>query len=75
MRVEKPTIEFYRYLYDTVGEQWFWWERRQLSADKLHAVITQPTLEIYVLYVDGEPAGYVELNRQASRKSTSTISA
>ena len=65
LKLEKPTIEFYRYLYDSVGEQWFWWERRQLSADKLHDVITQPTLDIYVLYVGGEPAGYVELNRQA----------
>ncbi len=28
MRAENCTVSFYRYLYDTVGEPWLWFERR-----------------------------------------------
>jgi len=28
MRAEACTVSFYRYLYDTVGEPWLWFERR-----------------------------------------------
>ena len=27
----EPTVDFYRYLYDTVGEKWTWIERRLLD--------------------------------------------
>src|SRR5262245_44514523 len=64
LKLEKPTAQFYRYLYDNVGERWFWWERRQMAPDELVAAITRPEIDIYVLYVGGEPAGFVELNRQ-----------
>lgn len=65
LKLEHPTVQFYRYLYDNVGEQWFWWERRQMGPEELHAIISHPEIDIYVLYVGGEPAGYVEINRQA----------
>src|SRR5262245_41737996 len=56
-RAERPTISYYRYLYNTVGEPWLWWERRRLSNDELARIIHDPLVEIYVLYVDGVPAG------------------
>jgi len=65
LKLERPTTQFYRYLYNNVGERWFWWERRQMSDESLHTLISHPELDIYVLYVGGESAGYVELNRQA----------
>jgi GNAT superfamily N-acetyltransferase len=64
LRAERPTISFYRYLYNTVGEPWLWWERRRLSNDELAKIIHDPLVEIYVLYVDGVPAGYAELDRR-----------
>lgn len=64
MRLDRPTVSFYRYLYDTVGEEWLWYERRQLDDDALRRVIHDPAVEIYVLYVQGTPAGYVELDRR-----------
>jgi GNAT superfamily N-acetyltransferase len=64
LRAERPTISFYRYLYNTVGEPWLWWERRRLSNDELARIIHDPLVEIYVLYVDGVPAGYAELDRR-----------
>jgi len=64
LRAERPTISYYRYLYNTVGEPWLWWERRRLSNDELARIIHDPLVEIYVLYVDGVPAGYAELDRR-----------
>jgi len=62
VKAERPTISFYRYLYNTIGEDWLWWERRALSDVKLANVILDPEVEIFVLYVDGVPAGYAELD-------------
>ena len=64
LRAERPTVSFYRYLYNTVGEPWLWWERRLLSDGELERIIQDPLVEIYVLYVDGVPAGYAELDRR-----------
>lgn len=60
----KPTISFYRYLYNTVGAPWLWYERRQMRDEQLRDIIQNPQVEIYVLYVDGVPAGYAELDRR-----------
>ena len=63
-RAERPTISFYRYLYDTVGADWDWYERRRLSDDALAAIIHDDAVEVFVPYVHGVPAGYVELDRR-----------
>jgi len=65
LRAEAPTVSFYRYLYNTVGEPWLWWERRVLSDDELRAILDADGIEIYVLYVNGVPAGFAELDRHA----------
>jgi GNAT superfamily N-acetyltransferase len=62
MRAESCTVSFYRYLYETVGTPWVWFERRLLSDEALAAEIQRPSTEIFVLYVGGVPAGYFELN-------------
>jgi len=59
-----PTVSFYRYLYNTVGGPWMWYDRRKMSDEQLRAVIQNPQVEICVLYVDGVPAGYAELDRR-----------
>ncbi len=61
-RAEQPTVSFYRYMYDTVGEPWNWTDRRRLSDDGLTAIIHDPDVAIYVLYVAGVPAGFAELD-------------
>jgi GNAT superfamily N-acetyltransferase len=58
----RPTVSFYRYLYDTVGEPWLWGDRRKLSRDALQAIVQHPDVEVHVLYADGVPAGYAELD-------------
>ncbi|HYG91539.1 MAG TPA: GNAT family N-acetyltransferase [Azospirillum sp.] len=67
VRADPPTVSFYRYLYDTVGEPWLWHERRRMGDAELAAVVTDPRVEVQVLYVSGTPAGYVEIDRRESR--------
>ena len=66
-RIMEPTIGFYRYLYNTVGEQWLWYERRIMEDEKLLSIIHDDRIEIYCLFVGGVPAGYAELNRRELR--------
>jgi ribosomal protein S18 acetylase RimI-like enzyme len=63
VRAENPSISFYRYLYDTVGGPWTWMERRLMDDEALRVAITASGVEIYVLWVDGAPAGFGEVNR------------
>lgn len=69
MRAENCTVSFYRYLYDTVGEPWLWFERRLIDDAVLAALISKPTIEIFVLYVRGVPAGFFELDTAAPRET------
>jgi len=64
MRSDNPSVGFYRYLYNTAGEPWFWIDRRRMDDEALRAEIHDSKVEIYILYVNGEPGGYVELDRR-----------
>jgi GNAT superfamily N-acetyltransferase len=64
MRLEQPTLSFYRYLYDTIGEPWLWYARHKLATNVLEEIITDPRVEILVLYAGGVPAGYAELDQR-----------
>lgn len=61
LRAENPPVHFYRYLYDTIGEPYWWVDRRKLSDAQLAEIIHHPQVEIYVLYADGCPAGLAEI--------------
>lgn len=69
LRAEACTVSFYRYLYETVGTPWLWFERRQWSDATLAAELEKPTTEIFVLHVGGVPAGYFELNAAEPRQT------
>lgn len=62
VRAENPTLSFYRYLYNTVGEPWLWWLRRLMGDDELAEILAKPETHVYVLYVAGVPAGFAELD-------------
>ncbi len=65
LRADRPSLDFYRYLYDAVGRDWLWLDRNRMSDEELGAIIGDERDEIYVLYVDGVPAGYAELDRRS----------
>jgi GNAT superfamily N-acetyltransferase len=62
-------VSFYRYLYETVGTPWLWYERRLVNDAALAAEIQKPTTEIFVLHVGGVPAGYFELDTAAANET------
>ena len=62
LRAHQPTTTFYRYLYNTVGQEWLWYERRQMSDEVLTEIIHDKNVSVDVLYCGGVPAGYAELD-------------
>lgn len=62
VKAVRPTLAFYRFLYGTVGAPWHWGDRFKLSDEELAAIIRHPAVEIHVLYIEGVPAGYIELD-------------
>ena len=62
MRADPVPLHYYRYLYDSIGEKWAWVERRGLSDNALAEMVLKSGIEISVLYGNGAPAGYFELN-------------
>jgi GNAT superfamily N-acetyltransferase len=57
----RPDIPFYLFLYKEVGWNWRWRDRLLMPPEKLRAAISGPGVRVNVLYVEGVPAGYVEL--------------
>jgi GNAT superfamily N-acetyltransferase len=62
MRAEDIPLHFYRYLYRAVGGNWVWVERLTLSDAALAEKIHRRGIEVFVLYANGSPAGYFELD-------------
>ena len=60
MRAERPSVGFYRYLYDTAGRDYHWVDRKKLGDAELGSIIGDSSVEIWVLYALGEPAGFFE---------------
>ncbi len=66
LRAEAPPAHFYRYLYRHVGEAYNWVTRNRLSDSDLEKIIHDPQVFIYVLYVDGVPGGFAEVDERDS---------
>jgi GNAT superfamily N-acetyltransferase len=62
LKAEKPAPHFYRYLYDTIGADYYWVDRRKLTPEALAEVIQDPLNQLFVLYAEGAPAGMAELD-------------
>ncbi len=63
-RLERADVGFYRFLYAAVGEKWAWRDRLYLSNKELLEELSRPNVHVYVLYVCGAPAGYIELAKE-----------
>ncbi len=62
LRAENPPVHFYRYLYDLIGGPYNWVSRRRMSDEDLCAIIEHEDVYLYVLYIDGVPAGMAEID-------------
>ncbi|MCK6543028.1 GNAT family N-acetyltransferase [bacterium] len=64
IRAENPTVKFYRFLYDAVGADWNWIDRKKMADEELAEETQDALVEVYVLYDRGVPAGYAEIDRR-----------
>ena len=64
VHAKKPTVAYYRSLYDAVGRDYDWTSRKKLSDAELAAILDDPRDEVHVLTVEGVPAGFAELDRR-----------
>lgn len=62
LRAQNPPVHFYRYLYAIVGEPWKWVSRKRVNDQDLALILGDPSVHIYVLYRDGAPAGFAEVD-------------
>lgn len=58
-------IPFFRFLYAEVGRDYRWRERLTWTDAQCAAHLANPDVSIWVLYGDGAPGGYFELNKQS----------
>ncbi len=62
--VPSPSVPYYRTLYNAVGQEYHWLSRRKMSDEQLAGIIGDPRVELHVLSVEGNAAGFAELDRR-----------
>jgi GNAT superfamily N-acetyltransferase len=70
MQARQPLPSFYRFLYGTVGRDYYWVDRLVWPDERLRAHLERPSISVDVLYYGGTPAGYVELERDGDEQGT-----
>ena len=63
VQVRNCPASFYRYLYGEVGRLYHWTDRLPWTDDETRAHLERAAITLWVLYVEGAPAGYFELER------------
>jgi GNAT superfamily N-acetyltransferase len=66
-RVGVPMPALNRFMYATVGGDWYWTDRLSWTYLQWLDYLDRPDLETWLLTVGGLPAGYFELEAQADR--------
>lgn len=61
LRAEHVSPAFYRFLYTRVGEGCSWTDRVGLNDEALSRLVHAEGVAVWVLYGDGQPAGFFEL--------------
>ena len=64
IKAENIPVDYYRYLYELVGKEHHWEDRRHLNDAALYSTTNHENSEISILYADGCPAGFFELNKE-----------
>lgn len=62
MRSDHIPVPYYRFLFDLVGRDYKWISRKLMTDEELATILHDEKTELFVLYRDGAPAGYFELN-------------
>ena len=64
-QVRNCPASFWRYLYSEVGREYRWTDRLPWTDAEIRAYLDDPAVSLWLLTVDGAPAGYFELRREA----------
>ena len=64
VRQEACDPDLYRELYEGVGADYHWRDRRSWTDDQLRAHLEKPNIEIWVLRERSSPRGFFELDRR-----------
>ncbi|MBV2246105.1 MAG: GNAT family N-acetyltransferase [Lentimicrobium sp.] len=62
MQAIKPTRSFYLFLYTEIGRHFQWYNRLMMPAKELQEILLDPLNEFFVLYINGVPGGFAELD-------------
>jgi GNAT superfamily N-acetyltransferase len=62
-RLQSCPVSFFRYLYREVGRRHHWVDRLAWSDAQVAERLANASVSLWVMYVDGAPAGYAELER------------
>ena len=74
-RVANSPASFYRYLYAEVGRYYHWTDKLPWTDDDIRAQLARPEVSLWVMYCEGSPAGYFELEKHEMARLRSRISA
>lgn len=62
LHAENMPLHYYRYLYEQVGKPHHWYNRRVMNDGELATILHSEATLIEVLYANGCPAGFFELD-------------
>jgi GNAT superfamily N-acetyltransferase len=62
-RVIECPASFFRYLYAEVGRFYHWIDRLPWTDEQIRAHVTRPEITLWVMFREGAPAGYFELEK------------
>lgn len=65
-RLASPSVGQYCALYERVGRDYHWTDRLRMPEESLRAILQNDAVEIYLLRVGGQTAGYSELDRRVA---------
>ncbi len=60
-RVRDCPPAFWRFLYTEVGRKYHWFDRLPWTDEQIDQYLGDPAVTLYVMWVEGAPAGYFEL--------------
>lgn len=67
-RQARIAADEYRAWYALVGERWHWRDRLRMRPAELDAHLASPDVHVWTMDVDGERAGYFELQRHPDNR-------
>ena len=68
-RIDSPSVDFYRRLYREVGSTYLWVDRLVMPDEQLQAIIQDDRVDVFVLTVAEQPAGYSSLTVASRARS------